>query len=236
MKNILAVISVFSAVFIISLFLMFPYSAIIGYAFDKASSKAGITAGYTALDAGPFSADFENLEINSAPVGDMKVSYSPLSVFTKKATILIQGPVNSQIELSPEKTVYAAEINSALINSFAKGAAVFNTPFKFAGTANPAENKAEFTAVAESIEIDSPIGKLPFENITAQISVNGSSITVKKLTSKDSMNLNMKGIIRINPADIQSSVVNIKGSADVFGEKKEVMLMGRLDSIQPSIR
>jgi len=50
------------------------------------------------------------------------------------------------------------------------------------------------------------------------------------------MNLNLKGSVNINPKNMARSVVNIKGTAEVFGQEKKISLTGRIGNIKPSIK
>lgn len=237
MKNkILIGSAVFILVFLITLFISFPYQNVVAKAVITAAAKSGLKISYNEIQSGPFGTVFKELEINDIPIDSLEASYSPLSLFSKSATITIKGLINADAKVSPTSTEYEAEISESVINRFSGEKAVLSAPLIVKGTGSPSEQSADFTATVSKIEVDSPVGKLPFENIQTDISVKGYAITVNKLTSRDDMNLDLKGLLKINPKNMEKTIVNIKGTADVFGQQKKISLVGRIDNIQPSIK
>ena len=235
-KKVSAGAGVFAAVFIISVWLMFPYRNVVTKAVTAAAKDSGLNISYSEVHSGPFSTVFENLDINGVPLDSLKASYSPLSVFTRSAGIKTEGLIKADADVSPSSTEYKAEISESVINSIAGGKAVLSAPLILEGTGAPDEHTAELTLAIAKLELDSPIGKLPFENLEADISVKGAEIKINKLTSKDDMNLNLRGIIKIDFKRAERSMVSISGTADVFGQQKKLTLSGRFDKIQPSIK
>jgi len=235
-KKILIGSAVFIVVFLITLFLTFPYQNVVAKAVIAAAAKSGLQISYNDVQAGPFRTVFKELEINDIPIDSLEASYSPLSILSKSATIKLKGLIKADAKVSPTSTEYEAEISESVINSFSGEKAVLSAPLSVKGTGNPSEQSADFTATVSKIEIESPVGKLPFENIQADITIKGNDITINKLTSRDDMNLDLKGLLKVNPKNLERSIVNIKGTADVFGQQKQITLVGRIDNIQPSIK
>jgi len=235
-KKLLIGSAVFIVVFLITFFLSFPYQNVVSKVITKTGNKTGLKITYGDIQSGPFGTTLTNLEINEIPIDSMTVSYSPFSVFTKSADLETRGLIKADATLSPSSTEYEAEISESVINKFATPHAVLSAPVTVIGTGSPNDQSADFTASVGKIELESPIGKLPFENILADISIKGNNIIVNKLTSKDDMNLNLKGSVNINPKNMARSVVNIKGTAEVFGQEKKISLTGRIGNIKPSIK
>jgi len=234
-KKLLISTAAFAILFIFFFWMMFPYGNIVKMGISRAAKDAGINISYDLVDSGPFSTKFSDLEVNGVTVGDLTASYSPISLLTRNISISSKGLITCEAEISPSNVEFTAQISPEIINSYAKGKALLSSPLAVEGTGNPQGNTALIKASTDKIEVESPIGMLPFEKMNAEISIKGYDITINKLTSNDDMNLDLKGVLKINNKNMESSVVNINGTADVFGQKKNLKIIGRFSNLQTSI-
>jgi len=234
-KKILISTAVFTVIFIISIWTMIPYENLIKLSLTKIERSTKYNISYTSLSSGPLSTQIDNFEINNIPLGVIKAGHGPFNLISQKIDIDIKGPVTGEAVLSESKSSFDVSISSALINSFVEKAE-FEGDIRAKGKGSPAKEEAEAVISLDKVTVDSELGPLSFEKINTELSVSGNTLTIKKLTSEDDFAMNLTGTVRINQKNFAQSLVNISGSINVFGEKKELLIKGRFSSLQPSIR
>jgi len=224
----------FVSAFIILFLLFLPYDnlAAMGIAAIQKETKTNIR--YSSISSGIFSTKLEDLEINEIPVGKVRIGYSPLSILTKSISLESTGAVNANIDFSPSDYEFDLNINSAIVNLLSDKAE-FGGKITAVGTGSADDQTASGAVHLDKATIETPIGKLDFEKIDAEIDVKGNTVTIKKLTSKDVMALNLSGTINVNKKNFNLSLVNINGTVNVIGSEKKLTLKGRLNNLKPSI-
>ena len=230
-RQIVLSVLIFLLSFIIFIWLMFPYR----YMAETALRKTGTNLSWASLSSGPFSTLLTGLEMDGKPIGDVKISYSPLSLITRSVHLSSKGPVTAEAKLSQSDCEFEADINPALVNSLTDKAELSGR-LTVKGKASPKEHTASAVIYSDKTGIQTPMGKLDFEKVNANLSVKGDTVTINKLTSQDDMKLNLKGDVRYVRVAPDKSIVNITGSVNLLGSEKEITLKGRMNSLRPSIK
>lgn len=220
--------------FIVFTWLTIPYGPLAENALAKFRRTSAQDISYGTVTAGPLSAKINAIEFSGSRLGDFTVHYSPFSLFSRSVGVTSEGPLKLEGTLSQSECEFNADINPALVNSLTDKAEL-SGKLTVKGTASPAGRTMKVSVYSDKVNVSTPLGKLGFEKVDADVSVKGNDITIEKLTSKDDMALNFKGVVRFNNLAPERSVVNVQGSAKLLGEQKNIDLKGRLDSLKPSI-
>ncbi|ADD67278.1 hypothetical protein Dacet_0480 [Denitrovibrio acetiphilus DSM 12809] len=225
----------FVLVFLITLWLTLPYSKIVAGALKNAERQAKIDIRYSEQKSGPLSTTFSDVAVNEIPVGDVKISYSPFRLITGSVGYKTAGAVNLKGKLSSGRVTAKGTVSSGLINNLTDKVS-FNGDVLLDMDASLKDGTMSMEASADKASIDTPMGPMAFEKITAAAQKEKNKITLTKLASEDSMKLDLKGEIRVNNRTPEKSVVSITGTFDLMGQTKKLVLQGRADNITPSIR
>ncbi len=205
---------------------------------EKLKSNVKLKLNYSQIDSGPFSTELDKLEVDDLPVGgDLTVNYSPISLFTRSISVTSKGgAVNGSAKLSEKHTSFDLDINPAIINSLTKEAELAGK-LTIKGEGSPSDMTFSANISSEKIGINTPIGRLDFTLLNAELYLEKNNLTIKRLTSQDDMALDLNGTISLNYTNPETSVANINGTVNFLGGvQKQITLKGRLNNIQPSIR
>ncbi|PLX68502.1 MAG: hypothetical protein C0603_04940 [Denitrovibrio sp.] len=228
-----------STVFIITLiafiWIMFPYDKIAVVAISKIQSTSKVKINYSQVSSGAFSTKISNLEVDDIPVGNVTLHYSPLTFISRSVSVDSVGTINGTAKLSEKHVEVDLDINPAIINSLTKEAE-FSGKLALRGEGAPLDMSLTAHIDSDKVGINTPIGKLDFESVSTELTLEKNTLTIVQLTSKDDMALNLNGTIILNMRRPEISVSNIKGRVNVLGTQKNITLKGRLNNIKPSIR
>jgi hypothetical protein len=233
-KQIAASVAAFIIIFTATIWLSLPYENFARQAMAQAG-QSGIKLETSGLKSGPFSTDISDLFINENPIGDIHLSYSPITLLTRSISFTSSGAVESAGVVSPAELTAEGSISSGLVNS-QTSEATFNGDIKLKIKANLKSKTATVTAYAEKATINTPMGPMAFERINAEADYQKGLIIIKKLTSEDDLALNLKGEVKINMKRPEKSTVNISGTFNLLGQDKNITLKGSADKLTPSIR
>jgi hypothetical protein len=234
-KQIIAASVLSVVIFIFTLWITLPYENFVQKALTQAEKQGGISISFSDISSGPLSTTLEELELNGNPIGTVKLSYSPLKLIMGKVGYRTSGAVNAAGVLSSDDITFKGRVSSGLINGLTDELSITGD-LQADIKANPEINKAGFAIFAEKLKLNTPMGPMDFEKVTAEAVLGDNRLTINKLTSEGSMELNLKGTVRFNPKDITRSLVDMSGTFNFLGEQKQLTLKGLADNIQPSIR
>lgn len=226
---------VFIVSFIIFTWLMLPYEQFAESMISRAIADSGANISYSELKSGPFSTKISGIEAETMPIGDVTLSYSPLSMITRSAGLKFEGSINGEGKISSKELNFLTTINPSLVNSQIE-LAELEGELRVEGRVPFQGEPALFAANSDKITVTTPLGPLAFEKVSSIVSVKGSNIDLKSLKSDDSMKLNLKGAVRLNKRNIDRSSANISGTFSLMGSEKKLTLVGRLSNLKPSIR
>jgi len=233
--KILASTTLFIVTFVISLWLMFPYEKFAISIINSATAKSGIDISYEEIESGALSTTLSELEINSIPIGKLKVGYSPLSIISKAITVDSSGYVNLKSTLSEKSSKFDLKTGGAILNALSKDVK-FSGDLKSDGVFSIKEETADLKAYIDNISFKTPVGEMSLRDVRGNFNLEGDKLTVRSLTSEDSTKLRLKGDIRINRRNPVKSFVNLSGSLNLFGQEKRIRLSGRGTNIKPEIK
>jgi hypothetical protein len=234
-QKVFAALAVFIITFLTVVLATLPYENYAVKALNRAKKQSGLKISYDSIKAGAFGADIEGLQVQNLPIGHVAVGYTPLSLITRSTDITSSGAVNGVLEISGAETSYKAEISSGLLQNISEEFSVSGS-VAVEGTGNTKKQTADISALLDKITVKTPLGPLDFEKVSADIRVEGNDINIRKLTSDDSMALNLTGSIKVNSKNSAMSVIFIKGTANILGASKEIILQGTPSKLTPSIR
>lgn len=234
-RKILLSIITFVVIFITALWLSLPYENIAVKAIKTIEQTAKIDLKYDQLKSGPLSTSISALEAKNIPLGELSLNHSPLNLIFGNIGYKLSGTINSEGKLSANNVTLVGNISSGVINNFTDQVKItgdLKADIRF----NPQNSSAEVVAQAGKAGIKTPMGMMDFEKVSIEVSSKGKRVNIRKLASDDSMALNLSGTIIINERAPERSTVNIRGTFNLAGQKKEIILNGRADRLTPSIR
>lgn len=233
-KQIIMTAALSVVIFIFTLWLSLPYENFVLKGLGEAERQAKVSITYSDIDSGPLSTTLEDLQVNDIPVGNVKVSYSPFRLMTGSIGYSAAGAVNAKGKLSAGSFTLDGSISSGVLNKLIEDAE-FTGDIKADVKADLSEMKADIAASADKVKLQTPMGPMEFEKIDIEAGYDKNTVTLKKLTSQDSMELNLKGTIRVNTRMPDKSFVDLNGTFNLIGQEKQIRLKGRADKLEPSI-
>jgi len=234
-KQLIASICLSVFIFVFTLWLTLPYENFAIAAIKGIEKQAKVSVSYSDIKSGSLSTTLSDLEIDNIPIGDVTLNYSPLKLLMGKITYSSTGVVNASGQLSADNSTIKGTVSSGLINSLITDV-TFGGEVKVDAQLSMSDNTGKALAYADKATIKTPMGPMTFEKIDTDIDVKDNSIVVNKLTSKDSMELDLKGDIKVNKSNFERSMININGTFSLMNQTKEITLKGIADRLQPSIR
>jgi len=234
-KKIITASALAILIFVFTLWLTLPYENFVIKGLSDAGKQAGISISYADISSGPLSTTLKKFEVDGNPIGTVKIYYSPLKLMTGKISYKSSGAVNAEGNASNNSITFKGKVSSGLINSLIKDVDI-EGDLQADIKANPEEGSADFTLLTDKLKLNTPLGPMDFEKVNANAVLENNKLTLNKLTSEDSMALDLKGNIRLNNKDITRSFIDISGTVNFMGQKKELTLKGLANNIQPSIR
>jgi hypothetical protein len=232
MKQIIFPILTFIAVFIVSLLAFFPYDRIVKQELDKAIGANNIPITYTDVSSGPFSTTLYGVQVTKpqeADLGDVKLSYSPLSILTRKATANIDNGFGKAVIVHKGSAVHLdADLDvdriSRLAGEEAAGLVKAVVDYDYA------EQTGTFTLSSGALQAKTPMMTVNADSLSGNGSIAGNVITIAEIKTEGTAGVNLKGVVQLDMKNVIYSMLNLEGEGSIMGMKSAFTLTGRLNA------
>ena len=244
-KPVLTYAGIFLGVFIIALLALFPYSSVANAVLTRQIQTNKLPATYTNLDSGLFRTKITGVTFNNVTtpggrvidtlnLGDISVSYTPLSALTYGVKAVINSGYGTA-NLKYNKN----NLNIDAVLNFSRIANTMN--FQAAGDLNVIakysnkDHKGTFNLSSGAFTVFIPgFGPVKGESLTAEGTISANIIIISSLkTTGENMTLeDAKGQIQLDTVNIQRSVINIVGRAQYAGLAGNFGIKGTLGAPQ----
>jgi hypothetical protein len=232
MNRILISAGVFILVFAAALWIFFPFGIYIEGAAIKAAKNMGMPLKYESMRSGMLSTQLTGVSLGSNEIGDVTFHHTPLTLFTGSMTVDVKGIYNAQAKISDSAMEFDVTTSGKALD-FIKEPVSLDGDVNIKGTINIKENTSAIQATASKMVMQTPLGEMPFENVSTDIETKGKVVTIKHLRSGDKNELDMTGNIKINKLNITKTSVNISGSIKFAGQKQNLTISGKVGNLHP---
>ncbi|MCD8554933.1 hypothetical protein [Seleniivibrio sp.] len=234
MNRILISVGVFILVFAASLWIFFPFGSYIETMAAQSAKNMGLRMKYEGMSSGIFSTELTGVSINDKEIGDFTFHHTPLTLLTKHMSIDVKGIYNAKAKISDSDMEFDVTTSGAALD-FIKEPVSLKGNVNLKGKIDTKTDVSQITANVDKMLLKTPLGEMPFENITTDIEAKGKIITINKLRSDDKTELNMQGRVRLNKLNIVNSNVDLQGTIKLAGQKQTISIRGDVDNLHPML-
>ena len=229
MKRILICAGIFIVVFAITLVAVFPLTSVAKQEIDRQIALYNIQMTYTGFESGIFSTTMDGISYMGIPVGDLKISYSPLSALTRKVHVTTESDIlaldatnkgdelTAAVDADLQRLINMLSLAIPDIKADIKGRAVANASY------NLAEMKGKLSLTGTDFEVQTPMMPLMLKSFNAEADLDNTSIIITSFNSEP-INIAITGRITINPNETKNSLLDLR--AEAMGQKFSIR--GRL--------
>lgn len=228
---------------VVGLVLLFPYEIIVGDIIQSTADKNNINLQYSDLRVSIRRLEMEGITVGAAnakpyKVNSLVVKYSPLSAITRKVKVIISDQ-NTRLVA----TVTPKRINAKGVLDLADVARIVpNSPIgmKASGTVdlslsyNLESGDGKAKARSDKMSISASNFPLSLEKVRFDTTIVANNADIK-LSTKDAFNINMNGNISINPQNVGTSMLNLRGGVLFFGQEQTFTIGGTVNSPTPNL-
>ncbi|MGE4466027.1 hypothetical protein [Sphaerochaeta sp.] len=232
MNRILVSVGIFILVFTASLWIFFPFGSYIETMASQSAKNMGLRMKYEGMSSGMFSTKLTSISINDSEIGDFTFHHTPLTLLTRHMSVDVKGIYNAKAKISDSDMEFDVTTSGAALD-FIKEPVSLKGNVNLKGKIDTKTDTSQITAIVDKMLLKTPLGEMPFENITADIEAKGKTITINRLRSNDKTELDMRGKIRLNKLNIVNSEVDLAGSIKLAGQKQSITIKGKIDNLHP---
>ncbi len=248
MKRILTYAGLFLAVFIIALLAVFPYSAVVDTVLSELIRANKMLLTYTEVKSGLFHTTVTGVAVNNIPfggrvidrinLGDIKLSYSPLSALTRNVSAVLESPYGTaNIKYGKSGINADASLNvgrlGGILNFRAAG------ELEVAARYNEKDKKGSFSLNSGAFTATIPgFMEVKGGSLSGEGTVDGNTIMITSLkTTGDNMVLESAGgRITLDRVDTMRTDLNITGRVKYMGANLDFGVKGTLANPQASMQ
>lgn len=236
-KNLLYIL-LFIAVFTTGLMVFLPYDKIVQSAVNKEIIKNNLPVRYTAVESGLFTTTFYEVlvyDVNGrydpVELGDVKISYSPLSVFSRKAQVNLKN-VYGQAQVNHTKNKITASVYADLrrLTPYFKAQLGGNMDVNI--NYDYINRTGDYTLSSTDAKVDVNGINLAFTSVSSSGSLLGNILTISGLTATGTAELTASGQIRLDFKDIHRSLIKAEGEGKMLGMQSRFNVYGVLANPQ----
>ncbi|TCK62393.1 hypothetical protein [Seleniivibrio woodruffii] len=232
MNRILIAVGIFILVFTTSLWAFFPFGPFVESTVSKSAKNMGMKIKYDGADSGIFSTTLKDVQLNGREIGDFTLRHTPMTIFTRSMKVSVKGIYNAEAEISEDLMEFDVTTSGRALD-FIKEPVSLNGNVRIQGKIDIKGDSSRIKAQADKMLLETPLGEMTFENVSADIESAKSRVTINSIKSDDRNELNMKGTIRLKRIHMPDSEVALNGSIKLAGQRKSLSINGKIDNLHP---
>jgi hypothetical protein len=238
-KKIFFHIFLFAAVFFISVIAFFPFNAAAQKAVNTLILKNKLPVSYSGLEVGLFSASLNGVGLyyngEALDVGDINLSYSPLSLKTRKVSAAMENGF-AVLKAENKRNIISAEAEldvdriAKIAGQAAEGRLNINLSYDYSA------KNGTWEAASDRFAFQTPIMKISGANLKANGNIAGENIIIQNFSSGGDFPITITGQIYINSINAAASRLNLNGEVTLAGTPTPFTLQGTLAAPKFSLR
>ncbi|WP_303852444.1 hypothetical protein [Seleniivibrio woodruffii] len=232
MNKILISFGIFILAFTAALWAFFPFGSYIENTASKSAKNMGFRLKYAGVESGMFSTELTGVTINENEIGDFTFHHTPLTLFTGNMSIDVKGIYTAQAKISDSDMEFDVTTSGSALD-FIKEPVSLHGNVNVKGNIDIKSDTSKISVNADKMLMKTPLGEMPFENISTDVETKGKIITINHLRSSDKNELDMKGSIRLNRLNIVNSDVDLSGTIKFAGQKQNISIRGEVRNLHP---
>lgn len=232
MNRILISAGIFILAFAAALWAFFPFGSYIENTAAKSAKNMGMRLKYESVDSGMFSTKLTGVSINENEIGDFTFHHTPLTLLTGSMSVDVKGIYTAQAKISDSNMEFDVTTSGSALD-FIKEPVVLQGNVNVKGDIDIKSDTSKVTVNADKMLMKTPLGEMPFENISTDVETKGKMININHLRSSDKNEMDMKGTIRLNKLNIVNSDVDLSGTIKFAGQKQNISIRGEVRNLHP---
>ncbi len=227
----------------IGLVVLFPYEIVVGKIIQSTAAQNNINIHYDELKVSIRKLTMNNVTvgtINAKPykINSIVTKYSPLSAITKSARVTItHGNTKINAKVSPKSVNAKGLVDLTDVANIMPGSPIGDDAtgnMSFALTYSTTSGDGKIRVRSDALAFTANSFPLKLKNVKLDSTITGNNADIS-LTTQDTFNINMNGNVNLNPQNIGSSMLNLRGSVLFFGQKQTFTLGGTVNNPAPNL-
>lgn len=216
-KKIILSVVAFLVSFIISVIIFFPITPIAEKYIKNIITQRNLDLRYDKMNITFFGADVTNLRTGPVVIKKITLDYNPIGLLFKNVKFNITSNlINAKGEFSNNtltSTIKSSVAEIAKVSgSGAEGSGTINGSINYSVEKKQGEINLQSTG---AVNIKHQLITLELETLKGIAKINNNVVNIEKLSATGKNTLDVTGSISINPAVLNSSVLNISGTASM---------------------
>lgn len=216
-KKIILSVVAFLVSFIISVIIFFPITPIAEKYIKNIITQRNLDLRYDKMNITFFGADVTNLRTGPVVIKKITLDYNPIGLLFKNVKFNVTSNlINAKGEFSNNtltSTIKSSVAEIAKVSgSGAEGSGTINGSINYSVEKKQGEINLQSTG---AVNIKHQLITLELETLKGIAKINNNVVNIEKLSATGKNTLDVTGSISINPAVLNSSVLNISGTASM---------------------
>lgn len=216
-KKIILSVVAFLVSFIISVIIFFPITPIAEKYIKNIITQRNLDLRYDKMNITFFGADVTNLRTGPVVIKKISLDYNPIGLLFKNVKFNVTSNlINAKGEFSNNtltSTIKSSVAEIAKVSgSGAEGSGTINGSINYSVEKKQGEINLQSTG---AVNIKHQLITLELETLKGIAKINNNVVNIEKLSATGKNTLDVTGSISINPAVLNSSVLNISGTASM---------------------
>lgn len=228
------IISILLLIFstIIFSWIFFPYQSVFSHYSEKVIVDYKLPISYSGIEADRGNALFHDVSLLGRmpfDIGDIKFSYSLMTLFTRSIAAEIDGEIlKGEVDLSLTNITFTIQTDLGKLNISGKDDLLKGDIF-LNGKIDLSNNEGNFDVTSDKLIVKSDMGPITLHELKGNAVYANKILTISDLSSTGKTKISVKGKIYINTRNIGASRLQLTGKLDFSGLKQNINISGTIN-------